>query len=282
MAYRVIVLFAFLTGLLLAIGFALGGIIGMIIALVFAVVINFTSYWYSSGIIVRMYHAKPTENKELLDMIKKLSNNASIPVPELYVVPTDLPNAFATGRNQKKSIVCLTEGLLLLTNDEIEAVMAHEIAHVKNHDMLISVVAATIGGAISFLAQIGYLSLFYRDRGEGSILPLILMVIFAPLAALIVRMAISRSREYIADRVGSNISGKPDDLASALVKINDIARHKPMRGSAATSHLFIINPFKEDWFTGLFSTHPPVARRVKILRKMTHKGMPDWSQPDLA
>ncbi len=282
MAYRMIVLFAFLTGLLLTIGFILGGMIGMIIALVFALAINFGSYWFSSGIIIRMYHAKPTENKELLDIIKKLANNARIPVPELYVVPTDLPNAFTTGRNQSKSIVCVTEGLLSLTNDEIEAVMGHEVAHIKNHDMLISVVAATIGGAVSFLAQMGYLSLFYRNRGEGSILPVILMVIFAPLAALIIRMAISRSREYIADRVGSNISGKPDDLASALVKINDIARHKPMRGSTATSHLFIINPFKDDWFTGLFSTHPPVARRVKILRKMTHKGIPDWTQPDLA
>ncbi len=281
MAFRVMALFTFLTAILLAIGFLIGGIFGMGLALAIAVVINFVSYWYSSDMITRIYHARPTKNKELLEKVKMLAHNAKIPVPKLYIIPKDTPNAFATGRSQRHAIVCITEGLLSLSDDEVEAVIGHEIGHIANHDMLISVVAATLAGAISYLAQIGYISLFYRNRGEGSILPVILMVVFAPLAALLIRMAVSRNREYKADRMGAMFSGNPGALASALSKISDVARHRPIKGSTATSHLWIVNPFKEDWFTGLFSTHPPVARRIRLLKNMTHEGVPDWSQPEL-
>jgi heat shock protein HtpX len=277
MSMRVAVLFGFLFAILLAIGFLLGGIGGMAIAFAFALVINFGSYWYSSGIIIRIYRAKPTDDKELNDMAERLATNAKIPKPRVYVVPNDIPNAFATGRNPKNAIVCLTEGLLKLEKDEIEGVMAHEIGHIRNHDILISAVAATIAGAISFLAQIGYISLFFGDRrnNEGAALGLILIIIFAPLAALLIRLAISRAMEYRADYTGANLTHKPRKLASALVKINDLARHNPMRGTTATSHIWIVNPFKRDWFSSLFSTHPPIARRVKRLNEMEHEGFPE-------
>ncbi len=277
MSVRVAVLFGFMTAILLAIGFALGGFSGVIVALVFAVAINFGSYWFSSSIVIRMFRAKPVEDKELEEMVARLAINAKIPKPGLYIVPKDIPNAFATGRTQKKAVICITEGLLKLDREEIEGVIAHEMGHIRNHDVLIGSVAATIGGAISFLAQLGYFSLFFGDRrnNEGALLGLILVVIFAPLAALLVRMSISRAMEYRADYMAAMTTRKPRKLASALTKINDLARHNPMRGSTATSHLFIVNPFKRDWFSNLFSTHPPIARRVKRLNDMEHEGIPE-------
>lgn len=277
MSFRVAALFGFMTALLLAIGFVLGGPFGVLVALIFALVINFGSYWFSSSIVLRMFRAKPVEDNELEEMVGRLSISAKIPKPKLYVVPKDIPNAFTTGRTQKKAIICITEGLLKLDKEEIEGVIAHEMGHIRHHDVLIGAIAATIGGAISFLAQLGYFSLFFGDRrnNEGALLGLILVVIFAPLAALLIRMAISRSMEYKADYRAALTTHKPRKLASALTKINDLARHNPMRGSTATSHLFIVNPFKRDWFSNLFSTHPPIARRVKRLRDMEHEGLPE-------
>lgn len=274
---RVVALLGFLTAILLLIGFAVGGFWGMTIALVFAVLFNFFTYWYSDRIVIRMYKAKPTGDKKLNDMVKRLSIEANIPKPKVYMVPSDVPNAFATGRNQENAVVAVTEGLLNLDDDEIEGVLAHEIAHIRNNDMLISALAATIAGAISYIAQIGYWSMFLGSgrRGEGSFIGLLLIIIFAPLAAILVKLAISRTEEYKADFTGATLTKKPGALASALKKISDIARGNPMRGSVATSHMWIVNPFKSDWFTSLFSTHPPIARRIKRLEDMEHEGIPE-------
>jgi len=279
---RVVLLLGFLTAILLGIGFVIGGFFGMTLALIFAVLINFLSYWYSDRIVIRIYQAKPTDNRKLNDMVDRLSVEAKIPKPRVYLVPNDVPNAFATGRNPQKAVVAVTEGLMNLDDDEIEGVLAHEIAHIRNNDTMISAVAATIAGAISYIAQIGYWSMFLGSgrRGEGSVLGLILIIIFAPLAAVLVKLAISRVEEYKADFTGATLTKKPGSLASALKKISEIARENPMKGSAATSHMWIVNPFKSDWFTGLFSTHPPVARRVKRLEDMQHEGMPEPYEPE--
>jgi heat shock protein HtpX len=248
----------------------------MTIAFILAIIINFTSYWYSADIVIRMYHAKPFENEELNKMVESLAINAKVPKPKVYIIPNDIPNAFATGRNPANAIICVTKGLLTLTNEEIEGVLAHEVSHIRNNDLLISTIAATIGGAISYIAQIGYWSLFFRDRrNEGGILGLILIIIFAPLAALLIRLAVSRTMEYKADYTGAVLTRKPRALASALKKINEVARHNPLHGSTAFSNLWIVNPFKRDWFSNLFSTHPPILRRVKRLEDMEHEGIPE-------
>ncbi|NIO22990.1 MAG: M48 family metalloprotease [Candidatus Aenigmarchaeota archaeon] len=279
---RTVLLLGFMTAILLAVGFVIGGFFGMTLALVLAIVINFVTYWYSDRIVIRIYRAKPTDNEKLNHMVDRLAVEAKIPKPRVYLVPSDVPNAFATGRNPDRAVVAVTEGLMNLDDDEIEGVLAHEIAHVRNKDILISAVAATIAGAISYLAQIGYWSVFLGGgrRGGGSLIGLIMIIIFAPLAAFLVKLAISRAEEYKADFVGATLTKKPGALASALKKINEIARENPMRGSAATSHMWIVNPFKSDWFTGLFSTHPPVARRVKRLEDMQHEGTPEPYEMD--
>jgi len=238
---RVVMLLGFLTAILLAIGFVIGGFFGMTFALVLAIVINFFSYWYSDRIVIKMYKAKPTDNKKLNHMVEKLAIEAKIPKPKVYIVPTDIPNAFATGRNPSKAVVAVTEGLLNLDDDEIEGVLA---------------------------------------QGGGSLIGLILIIIFAPLAAILIKLAISRSEEYKADFTGATLTKKPGALASSLKKISEIARENPMRASAATSHMWIVSPFKSDWFTGLFSTHPPVARRVKRLEDMEHEGTPEPYEMD--
>lgn len=280
--FRVVLLLGSLTAILLLIGFAIGGFWGMSLALVLAVVINFVTYWYSDRIVIRIYKAKPSESKKLDKIIDKLAIEAKIPKPKIYMVPTDVPNAFATGRNKGRAVVGVTEGLLDLDDDEIEGVLAHEMAHIRNNDILISTLAATIAGAIAYLAQIGYWSIFLGGgrRGGGSLIGLILIVIFAPLAALLVKLAISRAEEYKADFTGATLTKKPGALASALKKISEISRENPMKGSAATSHMWIVNPFKSDWFNGLFSTHPPVARRVKRLEDMKHEGVPEPYEMD--
>lgn len=264
-----------LTVILLGAGWLLGGIIGTGIALFFAVAINFVSYWYSDRIVLKMYKAKPYENKEIKKIIAELAQEAEMPVPPLYIVETQVPNAFATGRNPKHAAVAVTRGILDLDTDELKGVLAHEISHVKNRDTLISTMAASIAGAISFLAQIGYYSMFFggERKGEGSIFGMILIAIFAPLAALFVKLAISRGREYKADLTGAMLTKEPHYLASALRKINETAKSYPMKGSAATAHLWIVNPFQGDWFVGLFSTHPPVEKRIARL-----EGMEDYNK----
>jgi heat shock protein HtpX len=268
---RTTALLGLLTGILLAVGFLFGGIGGMAIALVFAFFINFISYWYSDKIVLAMYRAKPTADKKLNSMAEKLAKEAGIPKPKLYVTPQKIANAFATGRSPKHSAIAVTEGLLdNLKDDEIEGVLAHELSHIKNRDTLVSTMAATIGGAISFLAQIAWFSMFSRDREGGSLL-LFPLIILAPFASMMVQLAISRSREFGADYTGALISKKPRSLASALEKISKIADGNPIRGNSATSHLWIVNPFKGDGFVKLFMTHPPVEERIERLRELSRK-----------
>lgn len=267
---RTIALMGTLTAVLLAIGWLVAGLWGMGIALAFAVIINFVSYWYSDRIVLRMYGAEPSEDKELNKMVAHLAEKAKIPRPRVYTVPLEVPNAFATGRNPRNSAVVVTQGLMDLDREELEGVLAHEVSHIKNRDIMVSMVAATLAGAISYIAQIGYWSLFMagQKRGEGNIMGLILILVFAPLAALLIRFAISRSRELKADWSGALLTKNPQSLANALKKISEVAREKPIGGTAATSHLWIVNPLQRDWFTSLFSTHPPVEVRVRRLEDM--------------
>lgn len=267
---RTITLLGTLTAVLLAIGWLIAGIWGMGVALVFAMVINFVSYWYSDRIVLRMYGAEPSDNKELIKMVEHLAEKAKMPGPRVYTVPLEVPNAFATGRNPKNSAVVVTQGLLDLDKEELEGVIAHEIAHIKGRDILVSMVAATLAGAISYIAQIGYWSMFMagQKRGEGNMMGLVLILVFAPLAALLIRFAIARGREFRADWTGALLTKNPKALASALKKIAEMAREKPIGGTAATSHIWIVNPLQRDWFTSIFSTHPPVEVRIRRLESM--------------
>jgi heat shock protein HtpX len=266
---RTAALFGLLTAILLTIGFLLAGTAGMTIALIFALMINFFSYWFSDKIVLAMYRAKPSENSRINSVIAKIAKEAGIPKPKVYIVPTNSPNAFATGRSPSHSAIAVTQGLLDdLDNDELEGVLSHEISHIKNRDTLVSTLAATIAGSISFIAQIGWLSMNSRDRQNNSLLFLPL-IILAPIAAMLVQLAISRGREFYADYTGANISKNPLALASALEKISSYAERNPIRGSNATSHLWIVNPFKADGFSGLFMTHPSTQERIRRLKEMT-------------
>ncbi len=268
--FNTAILLGTLAAILLVIGWLIAGVIGMTIALFIAIAINIISYWYSDKFVLKMYRAKPLHNEHIQSMVEKLAHEAKIPKPKLYSIPSDVPNAFATGRNPEHSAIAVTQGLLHLDKEEIEGVLSHEIGHIKNRDILVQTLAATIAGAIAYVAQIGYWSMFMGRgrRDEGNVLMLILMVIFAPLAALLIRMAISRSREYKADRTGALLTKNPRGLSSALRRISQIARHHPIKGSSATSHMWIVNPFHKDWFTGLFSTHPPIEKRIERLEEL--------------
>lgn len=266
------ILLSVLTGILLVIGWLIGGLWGTTFALILAIVINFLSYWYSDRIVLRMYNAKPTKNILLVDMVKELAREADIPVPRIYMIETrgSVPNAFATGRNPEHSVIAVTSGLLGLEKDEIEAVIAHEMGHIKNRDVMVASMAAAIAGAIAYVAQIAYWSVFFGNRREGgsNIIFMIVIVILAPIAALLIRMTISRGREYKADYTSVVITKRPRSLISALKKISGVVKHKTIKGPAATSHLWIINPFKGNWFSNLFSTHPPVEERIRRLNKI--------------
>ena len=273
--FDMIVLFGTLTIILLAAGWLLGGLLGMLIFLFIAAAVNFVTYWYSDRLVLKMYRARPADDRKLLDIVKKLAHETKVPTPKVYIVDSDVPNAFATGRNPKHSSIAVTRGIMRLSGDEMEAVLAHEMAHIRNRDIMVSAMAATIAGAISYIAQIGYWSLFLggERRGEGSLVGLLFIIIFAPLAAFLVRMAISRKREYKADYTGAVITKNPGALASALRKISDMTRQHPMKmGSSATSHLWIVNPFHRDWFTSLFNTHPPIQKRIERLEHMEARG----------
>ncbi|RLJ01254.1 MAG: protease HtpX [Candidatus Aenigmatarchaeota archaeon] len=262
---RVFALLALLTGILLGLGYLLGGFYGATLALLLSFGMNFFAYWYSDTIVLNMYRAKELKDSKIKRMVRELSKEAGIPEPKLYVINTDVPNAFATGRDPKHSAVAVTRGLLQhLSPNEIRGVLAHELSHIKNRDTLVSTVAATIAGAVTWLAHmLGWALLSGRDRDAGGA---IFMMIFAPLAAGLIRMAISRSREFQADETGAKISGKPLDLASALRKIEAIARQRPLQINEATSHLFIINPLGS--LQGLFSTHPPTEERIRRLERL--------------
>ncbi len=264
-------LFGALTAVFLAAGWLMGGLLGMGAFLCIAAAINFVSYWYSDRMVLRLYRARPSGDEKLARIAKELAHNAKIPEPKVYIVPSAAPNAFATGRDPEHAAVAVTEGLLEFPEDEIRAVMAHEIGHIRNRDILVSTLAATIGGAVSYMAQIGYWSLFTGGgrRGEGGLIGLLLVIIFAPMAALLVRMAINRGREYRADFFGAVVTKDPKALASALRRISEVTVRGPIRGVSATSHMWIVNPFKQDWFTGLFSTHPPLQKRIERLETMS-------------
>ncbi len=270
---RTALLLGLLTGILLSIGWLWQGVFGMTIFLVIAFVINFASFWFSDKIVLAMYRAKPLQKSDepkLHEIVEKLAEEMKIPKPRLYVVNMPVLNAFATGRSPKHAAVAVTTGLMKhLDRDEIEGVISHELSHVKNRDTLTSTIAATVAGAIAFIAQIAWWSLFLGGgRRQGGSLIFLPLIILAPIAAMLIQLAITRTREFAADRTGALISKKPLDLASALEKISKVANQHPLRGNSATSHLFIVNPFKGDLMVNLFSTHPKVEDRVKRLKEL--------------
>jgi heat shock protein HtpX len=267
-----------LTGLLMLIGGWFGGQNGVVIAFFFAVVMNFGSYWFSDKIILSMVHAQAVSESEAPDlyaMVKNLALKASMPMPRVYIIPGDTPNAFATGRNEQHAVVAVTEGILrILSRDELEGVIAHELTHIRNRDILIGSIAATLAGAIVMLAHMAQWAAMFggagRDDDEGgsNIVGLILMAILAPIAATLIQMAISRSREYLADAGGAKISGKPYGLAGALEKLSRASQAIPMEANPSMAHMFIVNPLTGRSLMNLFSTHPPIEERIARLRSM--------------
>jgi heat shock protein HtpX len=261
-----------LSGLLLVIGDVLGGSGGIMIALVFAAVMNIGSYWFSDKIVLRMYHAQPVGPEHpLYQMTERLSRNAHLPMPKVYVIPDQSPNAFATGRNPQHAAVAATQGIMqVLSPSELEGVIAHELAHVKNRDTLISTIAATMSAAIVGLGRmVMYAGLFggRQDDREGGSNPIAMlaMMILAPLAAMLIQMWISRTREFAADATGAQIAGTPYGLAEALRKIDAVAKRVPLDANPATAHLFIIKPFLGGGLMSMFSTHPPTEARIQAL-----------------
>jgi len=270
------ILLGALTGLLMLIGGYFGGKQGIVIAFIFAMVMNFGSYWFSDKIVLSMYKAREVsegEAPELYSIVKNLALRAGLPMPRVYIVPGDTPNAFATGRNERHAVVAVTEGILrILNRDELEGVLAHELTHIKNKDMLIGSIAATLAGAVMMLASMAKWAAIFGVGGDddegGGIFGLILMAILAPIAAMLIQMAISRSREYLADEGGARISGKPYGLAGALEKLSNASKTIPMQANPSTAHMFIVNPLTAKSFANLFSTHPPIEKRVEKLRSM--------------
>jgi heat shock protein HtpX len=265
---KVVILLSMLSGLLILIGYFLGRGKGIIIALIISVIMNFGSYWFSDSIVLRMYNAKPVTRVEapaLYNAVESLSVKASIPVPKVYVILNDTPNAFATGRNEDHAAVAVTSGILkILNQDELEGVIAHELSHIKHKDILISTMAATAASAIVLLSR---WAIFFGSD-EGSTISAIAVAIIAPIAATVIQMAISRSREYEADAGSARVSGKPEALAGALAKLSYAARQKPMDANPSTAHMFIVNPLSGGTIMNLFSTHPPIEKRIERLRKM--------------
>jgi heat shock protein HtpX len=258
-----------MSALLLLIGEALGGAGGMLIGFFFAVATNFASYWFSDKIVLRMYRAQEVgPGHRLYEMVGRLARRAGLPQPRAYVIPDPSPNAFATGRNPEHAAVAATEGILrMLTDDELEGVLAHELAHVKHRDILISSIAATLAAAIMMISRF---AMFFggsrHDDREGSNpIALIATIILAPLAAMLIQAAISRSREFDADAGGAAIAGGPHGLVSALKKIEAASRAVPLDANPATAHMFIIKPFSASGLAGLFSTHPPTEQRIQAL-----------------
>jgi heat shock protein HtpX len=270
---KTVLLLGLLSGLLLLIGELLGGAQGMMVMFVFAAVMNFVSYWFSDKIVLRMYGAQEVGSSHPLhQMVERLARQAGLPMPRVYTIPTQSPNAFATGRDPKHAAVAATEGIMrVLDQRELEGVIAHELAHVKHRDTLISTVAATLAAAIMMIGRMaGWAAMFGggsrdNDRGGSNPLAMLLMVVLAPLAAMLIQMAISRSREFAADAGGASIVGTPHGLADALRKLDRASKQIPLEANPATSHLFIVNPFAGRGLTSLFSTHPPMEQRIERL-----------------
>jgi heat shock protein HtpX len=270
-------LLGLMTALILWIGHILGGQQGMVFAFVIAGVMNFVSYWFSDKIVLAMYRAKPVtrdEAPELYGILEELTARANISMPRLYIIPTDSPNAFATGRNPEHAAVAVTEGIMrLLNREELRGVLAHELSHVTNRDILISSIAATLAGAIMMIARIAMFGAYFggygardNDRG-GNPIGLLAMVILAPIAAMLIQLAISRSREYGADESGAKLAGHAAGLASALEKLQYASKRIPLPANPATAHLFIMKPFSGQTLLELFSTHPPTEKRIARLRE---------------
>ena len=281
---KTVLLLGVLTGLFLLVGKILGGQTGMIIAFFFAMAMNFLAYWFSDKMALAMYRAKEIPYEEapwLHDMVEELARNAGIPKPRVYLAPIDIPNAFATGRNPKNAVVAVTSGILnILSPDELRGVLAHEVAHIKNRDILISSIAATIGGAISMIAEMAFWSNLFggndeEDNGIGGLIGSFLLFILAPIAAMIIQMAISRSREYAADATGAQICRCPLSLAKALEKLEMAAQQLAPIASKevnpGTAHMMIVNPLKGSAIASLFSTHPPTQERIRRLYELARK-----------
>jgi heat shock protein HtpX len=272
-------LMTFMMVLFVAIGGALGGRGGMAMAILIATVMNVGMYWFSDKLVLRMYKAQPvteTQAPELYSIVRSLVQKAGLPMPKVYIMPEETPNAFATGRNPEHAVVAVTQGIMrILSREELTGVIAHELAHIKHRDMLTGTIVATIAGAISMLAQMAQWAMIFgggssRDNDEGgSPLVAIVMMIVAPIAAMLVQMAISRTREYDADKGGAALSGNPEWLANALLKLERGNQVVPMDDAKpATAHMFIVNPLHGGGMMNLFSTHPPIAERVKRLNEM--------------
>ena len=280
---KTVLLLGLLTALLMLAGQAVGGQQGMLMGLVFAALMNLGAYWFSDRIVLAMYRARPADEAtypELVRLVRDLTVNAGLPMPKVYVIPTMTPNAFATGRDPQHAAVAATEGIMrLLTREELAAVMAHELAHVKHRDTLISAIAATIAGAIGYLAHIARWGMIFsggsrdRDNGGANAIAMLLTIIIMPIAAMLVQMAISRSREFLADEGGARISGNPRALASALAKLERGVEAVPMEAEPATAHMFIVNPLRGGGLLSLFSTHPPTAQRIARLEEMARRGV---------
>ncbi|OGW53193.1 MAG: protease HtpX [Nitrospirae bacterium RBG_13_43_8] len=266
-----------LTLILVWAGGALGGKQGMTMALIFALLMNFFAYWFSDKIVLRMYRARlvsESDAPELYGVVRRLVQKAGMPMPRVYIINEDQPNAFATGRNPKHASVAVTTGIMrILSHEELQGVIAHELSHVRHRDILISTIAATIAGAISYLAQMAQWAMIFGGRGDddegGNPIASLAMMIVGPIAALIVQMAISRSREYSADEGGARLAGNPRYLAGALRKLNAASQKIPMHANPATSHMFIVNPLSGGGLLKLFSTHPPIEERIARLESMS-------------
>jgi heat shock protein HtpX len=271
-------LLAVLTVMIVLAGGAIGGQRGMMMAFFFALAMNFFSYWFSDKIVLKMYGAQPVDEAQapqLYGMVRRLAQRAGIPVPKVYLIPTDTPNAFATGRNPEHAAIAVTEGIMrILDEEELEGVLAHELSHVKNRDILISTIAATLAGAITYLAHMAQWGAIFGGRShddeEGGSNPLVMMVfaILAPIAAMLVQFAVSRAREFQADATGARLAGRPWPLAKALEKLEVASHMQPMAANPATAHLFIVNPLTGRSLMRLFSTHPSTEERIARLRSM--------------
>ena len=268
-------LLGLMSAVLLALGEWLGGSNGLVIAFVFAAIMNFGSYWFSDKIVLSMYRAQPVgPEHQLYRIVERLTQRAGLPMPKVYIIPDPSPNAFATGRNPSHAAVAATQGILqVLSEHELEGVIAHELAHVKHRDILISSVAATMAAAIMMVARMAHFAALFggyggrddgRDRGNNPI-ALLAMIILAPLAAMLIQMAISRSREFAADAGGASIAGTPYGLADALRKIDAVSKRVPLDANPAPAHMFIIKPFAGGGITSLFSSHPPTEARIRAL-----------------
>lgn len=279
---KTVLLMGLLTGLFIFAGDQIGGRQGMYIALVLAAGMNLISYWFSDKIVLTMYRAQPVDETTapgLYRIVRRLADRGNLPMPKVYIIPTDSPNAFATGRNPSHAAVAVTSGIMrILNEEELEGVIAHELSHVGNRDILISAIAATLAGALMVLVRIfAFSTMFYgggsRDDRDGGGLGAIAMIIIAPIAALLIQMAISRSREYQADASGAHLSGNPMSLANALAKLERGVEYRPMeQASPATAHMFIVSPITGRSLASLFATHPPMEERIARLQEMARSG----------